>query len=90
MRRAYPLVLALRGAWHGTIDDEYCADWRKAMVAAGAIERNVDVLVNCVSKRHVSQPAKSTPRSMHGEHFGTLLDVSATEYAATLPTRFPL
>jgi len=54
VRRAYPLVLALRGAWHGTIDDEYCADWRKAMVAAGAIERNVDVLVNCMSKRHVS------------------------------------
>ncbi len=26
----------------------------------------------------------------HGEHSGTLLDVSATEYAATLPTRFPL
>ncbi|HET9831167.1 MAG TPA: ankyrin repeat domain-containing protein [Vicinamibacterales bacterium] len=26
----------------------------------------------------------------HGEHSGTILDVSATEYAATLPTRFPL
>ena len=26
----------------------------------------------------------------HGEHSGTFLDVSATEYAATLPTRFPL
>ena len=26
----------------------------------------------------------------HGEHSGTFLDMSATEYAATLPTRFPL
>ena len=44
VRRACPHLLALRGSWRGTIDDEYCADWRKAMLAAGATERDIDVL----------------------------------------------
>jgi len=35
VRRAYPHLLALRGPWRGTIDDEYCAAWRMAMLAAG-------------------------------------------------------
>jgi hypothetical protein len=34
----------LRDPWRGTIDDEYCAAWRNAMVAAGGTERDIDVL----------------------------------------------
>jgi hypothetical protein len=44
VRRAYLHLLALRAPWRGTIDDEYCAAWRNAMVAAGATERDIDVL----------------------------------------------
>jgi len=44
VRRAYPHLLALRGPWCGTIDDEYCAAWRSAMLAAGGTERDIDVL----------------------------------------------
>ena len=44
VRRAYPHLLALRGPWRGTIDDEYCAAWRTAMLAAGGTERDIDVL----------------------------------------------
>jgi hypothetical protein len=38
VRRAYPHLRALRGPWRGTINDEYCAAWRSAMLAAGATE----------------------------------------------------
>ena len=38
--RAYPHLLD----WRGPFDDECCAAWRRAMLAAGATERDLDVL----------------------------------------------
>ena len=38
--RAYPHLLD----WRGPFDDECCAAWRRAMLAAGATERDLDVM----------------------------------------------